>query len=102
MIAISRDDARGAASLFEESARLAHRAGDLMSLAQALCNQGWALHLLGDYPRASELFSESLSLAQRLQDSRGVAHNLSNLALMAVYRGDFTKVRDASPRVLKD
>ena len=65
-----------------------------MSLAQALTNQGWALHLLGDYPRASALFSESLALGQRLQDSRGVAHNLTNLGLMALYRGEYGKARD--------
>ena len=84
---LDRRDVAGALALFEESASLARKTGDLSCIAPAVGNLGQALLIAGDLKRSRDLFEEAVTHARALGDSRWVANSLNNLAWALVDEG---------------
>jgi non-specific serine/threonine protein kinase len=76
-----------ATSLVAEALEIARAGEDEDLLASALLQQGFVLHLIGQYPRARVALEESLSLRLQMNDSLGIARASHHLGLVA-YFGD--------------
>jgi predicted ATPase len=78
-ICFMRDDGERAASLFEESARLAESEGDLVGLTAALNNRAIIAMEAGDHRRAAGEFRRCLSISRQAGNQRMYGISLLNL-----------------------
>jgi tetratricopeptide (TPR) repeat protein len=88
ILAMYREDAVGATTLYEEALGLVRASGNIHTLASITANFGLKLMLDGDYEKAQALMDESVKLNLALKDRYSQAIDLHNLGLLALLRGD--------------
>ncbi len=87
-------DARGAASLFERSADVALRVGDVRFASMALANAVDNLLRLEETEAAAAKAEQALALAQTIGDPLALSTARANLGLVHAKRGDWAKAEE--------
>ena len=87
------DDPERAASLFQDSARLAESAGDQPGLIASLNNRAIIASEAGEHRRAAEEFERCLAISRQSGNRRGCAVSLLNLAGCERELGEYRQAR---------
>ena len=83
------DDPERAASLFEDSARLAESAGDQPGLIASLNNRAIIASEAGEHRRAADEFERCVAISRQSGNRRGCAVSLLNLACCERQLGEY-------------